>query len=381
MNFIFWLCAFGVVYTYLGYPLLIAWLAKHKSVSSSLRFTDVNGLPRVAVLIAAYNEEVHIANRIKNILSSELSVDRLAIYIGSDGSDDATVAIIKAFDDPRVKLLEFGTRRGKPQVINDLVAVASEELLIFTDANTVFAPDTITNLLRHFVDDNVGCVCGELNLVSPLGGDNQDHLYWRYERWLKKQEASVGALLGANGGVYALRRELYKPLSPNTLIDDFWISMEVIRAGWKCLYDDEAKAYETTPLYIDDEFGRRVRIGIGNYQALVYFADLLNPKRGLLALAFFSHKCLRWLVPHLLVLLLVMNFWLLDQLFFVYLLSAQFVFYAFAALGYFLGKRSSRVPKAFRLPLFFVSMNLALGIGFVKFLTQPVVWQWARTQR
>lgn len=337
--------------------------------------------PRVAVLVAAYNEERHIEARITNVLAQDYPADLLRIYVGSDCSSDRTAELARSFDTERLTFVDFAMRRGKPSVINDLANMATEEILVLTDANTMFMPDAVSKLVRHFDKADVGCVCGELRMQSE-GDDveNQDHIYWRYERLLKFFESRIGALLGANGGVYALARKDYVPIPANTIVDDFWISMAIIESGRKCLYDPEAIATETIPARIGDEFRRRVRIGIGNYQALRRFARMLDPRRGWVSFTFLSHKFLRWLVPHFMLTTIACNALLLDGRFYSVALAVQLVFYACAWVGWRYAK-SGRAPKALRIPLFFVSMNLGLLVGFWKFATGGFSGAWARSAR
>ena len=387
---LFWLSLGCIAYTYAGYPLVLIVVSALRQLRTDWRYVS-SGAPRrvakssaeptVAVLVAAYNEERHIEERVRNVLQQDYPADRLRIYVGSDCSSDRTGEILRSFDTDRLTFADFKDRRGKPSVINDLAAMASEEILVLTDANTFFAPDTVRKLARHFDKPDVGCVCGELRMMG--GGDNvenQDHIYWRYERLLKFFESRIDALLGANGGVYALRRKDYKPIPPKTIVDDFWISMEIVESGRRCVYDPEAVANEAIPERIGDEFRRRVRIGIGNYQALGRFARMLDPRRGWIALSFFSHKCLRWLVPHFMVLALACNLLLLDNGFYAALLVGQLLFYASAWLGWRYAQKGL-APKLLRIPLFFVSMNLGLLVGFWKFATGGFSGAWARSAR
>ena len=425
-EFLLWFSLACIVYTYAGYPLLLTLIsAAHQlrsdwrqvsgtSTGSGAGSSSVNGLvsglgsglgnglghvtrrvatqadlPRVAVLVAAFNEEQHIAQRIENLLSQDYPAERLHIYIGSDASSDRTADIVRGLAHPRLTFVDFTARRGKASVINDLAALASEEILAFTDANTMFLPDAVQKLVRHFGRLEVACVCGELRLVKASAvtsetaqtkSDNQDHIYWRYERLLKFFESRIGGLLGANGGVYALRRALYRAIPSDTIVDDFWISMQVVESGQRCVYDPEAVALEVIPERISDEFRRRVRIGLGNYQAFKRFANLLSPLRGTVAFTFFSHKVLRWLVPHCMLLAFACNLLLVTQPFYLALLVAQLLFYGGAAYAWRCSVNGT-APKALRLPLFFVSMNLGLWIGFWRFLFGGASGVWARSSR
>ena len=387
---LFWFSSLCIVYTYAGYPLLLIAISAAHQLSSDWRQTSSRGtrrvaahghLPRVAVLVAAFNEERHIAERVHNLLEQDYPADRLRIYVGSDASTDRSAEILRTIDNARLTFVDFTERRGKSSVVNDLAAMASEHILVFTDANSMFQTDTVQKLVRHFDRPEVGCVCGELRLVSRSAeGENQDHVYWRYERLLKFFESRIGALLGANGGVYAVRRSDYASIPPDTIVDDFWISMQVVEAGYRCVYDPEAVATETIPERISDESRRRVRIGMGNYQALKRFAGLLDPRRGVIAFAFLSHKCLRWLVPHFMLLALLSNLLAAGRGIYAALLAVQIVFYAAAGLGWWYSRRGV-APRLLRLPLFFVSMNVGLLIGFWRFATRGTSGVWARSAR
>ncbi len=389
----------SVFYTYLGYPLVLMLLGSVQQLrrdwqlvsnGATRRVGAARQAPTVAVLVAAFNEERHIAQRIQNLLTQDYPAHLLHVYIGSDASTDGTAAIAHGLADARLTFVEFTQRRGKPSVINDLAALAQADILVFSDANTFFASDAVRQLVRHFDRPEVACVCGELRLQRDgQAGDNQDHIYWRYERLLKFLENRIGALLGANGGVYALRRSSYRPIPANTIVDDFWISMQVLQAGQRCVYDPEAIATETTPERIGHEFSRRVRIGMGNFQALRQFAGLLNPARGMLAFTFLSHKVLRWLAPHCLLLGLAANVYLVfgqagtafsGPWLYPLALGLQAAFYAAAGLAWWLARRGP-TPRALRLPLFFVSMNLALLLGFWQYIRGAASGVWARTAR
>lgn len=389
------LSLFAAAYTYFLYPLLLLALAAWKQLRSDIghatgaaprraRNLAEDAWPRVAVLVAAYNEERHIEQRVRNLLACDYPADRLRIYVGSDCSADRTNELMQAqaaAQPERVVFHAFTQRRGKPSVINDLAALAQEEVLVFTDANTVFEPGTVKALVRHLADPQVGCVSGELRLVAAQGSDNQDHLYWRYERMLKFFESRLGALLGANGGVYALRRAQYRPIAPDTIVDDFCIAAGLMLQGLRCHYEPEARAFEETPPRLADEFPRRIRIGIGNYQALSRYAGLMHPRQGTVALAFISHKLLRWFVPHCLLLALLCTVLLLPQGWpYAALLAAQLAFYAVAAWGW-RGARAGQVPRVARIPVFFTSMNLALLLGHWRYLRGGFSAAWSRSAR
>jgi cellulose synthase/poly-beta-1,6-N-acetylglucosamine synthase-like glycosyltransferase len=289
--------------------------------------------------------------------------------VGSDGSTDRTAEIVRGFTDPRVRLLDFSQNRGKATVLNEAVAEARGEIVVMSDANTHVDTAAVRRLVRWFRDPSVGAVVGRLVLVDPRTGRNADGLYWRYETFLKTCEGRLGALLGANGAIYAIRRDLYPTIPAETLVDDFVIPLLVkIRTGSELVYDPEAVASEETPHDIGSEFHRRARIGAGGFQSIGMLRGLLDPRRGWVAFAFVSHKVLRWLGPFFLVGALACNLLLLGQPLYRACMLGQVSFYALAALMAVVPAHY-RLLKPLRLTTMFTGMNAALLVGF---------WRWAR---
>lgn len=375
MLLLFWLSVVALLYSYFIFPLILRIFVTPKPVSRVLP----ENLPSVDIIIAAYNEEACIKARIENALSQDYAGE-LQILVASDGSQDSTGQIIDSFEDIRVKAFNFEVNRGKISVLNDLVAKSTADLLVFTDANTDFNSDAVTILVESF-SGNVGAVSGELILETEDGNQNLDGLYWRYEQFLKKCESELGSLLGANGAIYALKRELYLPLPTDTIVDDFCIVMNVKKQGFDVLYNDQAIAKEEVAPSLEDEVGRRIRIGVGNYKA--FFANLwaLSPSQGLLSWCFWSHKVLRWFAPHLLLLALISNAMLLDIGFFRLTFIAQVLFYAIAWHGQKKIHKGQKVRGIVAIVSFFVSMNVALGQGFVRFCKGHKSGGWKRTAR
>ncbi len=386
----FWLSATLILYTYFGYPLLLIAISgirqAYLDTTYVLNRTDrrtapVLELPTVTVVVSAFNEESCIGDRIANLLAADYPPDKLRVLVGSDGSTDRTAEILGGVSDPRLVTKVFSTNRGKISVLNDLVQQADSELLVMTDANTVYDTDTIKMLVRHFFDPRVGAVCGELHLVDLESGLNQDSAYWRYEQVLKFHESRIGGLLGANGAVYAIRRSLYEPLPTDTIIDDFQIVMNVSKQGYMVKYDPESKASETVAPNLAAEHGRRVRIGAGNFQSISRVKWALNPLVGSRSLSFLSHKLLRWFVPHLMIIALLTNALLVSSPFYLTTLAGQVLFYAIAVYG-LLRLRSNRLNPSFvSIPAFFVAMNFALLLGFFRFLRSDLRGSWNATER
>jgi cellulose synthase/poly-beta-1,6-N-acetylglucosamine synthase-like glycosyltransferase len=380
----------AVVYSYAGYPLLLFMLAAlgqgwRDAVfvvgKRERRQAGGDDLPTVAVVVSAYNEEVHIGARIANLLELDYPPERLRIYVGSDGSADRTGEIIRRCADPRVIALDFPRNRGKASVLNDLVARTSEAIIVFSDANTLFDRDAVRELISGFADPGVGCVSGELRLRAAAGA-NQDSLYWRVEQFLKFFEARLGALLGANGAIYAIRRELWKPLRPDTICDDFCVAMNVAAARYRISYAPRAWAEEDTPASIGEEYARRVRIGIGNFQALVRHPEYLWRTRWATRVAYLSHKVLRWIAPHLLVAALAASVVLaVHSRAWLWYAAGQTLAYAATALLWGASERGLRLPGVLRLAAFLFALNAAFVVASWRYATGGYRGSWKRTRR
>ncbi|MBX9581554.1 MAG: glycosyltransferase family 2 protein [Gemmataceae bacterium] len=381
-----WACLGVVAFAYAGYPVLIYALSKLFGRPPVPPPADDARLPAVSLLIAAYNEEVDIEARVLNLLRLDYPRDKLELVIASDGSTDRTNDIVRRYEAAGVKLVAYGENKGKATVLNRTVPTLSGEVVALSDANTHWAPDALRNLARWFADPSVGVVNGKLVLVDPATGRNVDGLYWKYETFLKKCESKLGALLGTNGAIYAVRKDIFPAVTPGTLIDDFVIPMNARRAtGCRIVYDTKAVASEETAPTIRAEFRRRVRIGAGGYQSIALLWPLLSPAHGWVALTFFCHKIVRWVCPFFLLAALVLNVLLFldpaaDQLRAAWLLAAQAGFYALAAAGNWVPARP-RWLRFFRLPTLFASMNLALFFGFFRWLFGPKTGTWKRTDR
>jgi cellulose synthase/poly-beta-1,6-N-acetylglucosamine synthase-like glycosyltransferase len=377
-----WLCAAAVVYGYVVYPiaiwLLAACFGRRRAPGTLL---DDDELPRVSLLVAAHNEELTISDRVANALTLDYPYDKLEIVVASDGSSDRTAEIVRACGDARVRLLDYPNRRGKASVLNAAFRELTGDIVVLSDANTLTDPAAIRNLVRWFRSPEVGVVCGRLVLTDPVTGSNVDSVYWKYETFLKKCESRLGALLGANGAIYAIRRSLFSGIRRDMLIDDFVIPL-VTRLRTRCaiVYDADAVAREETPAAIGSEFVRRARIGTGGFQSVSVLWKLLNPAHGWIAFTFLSHKIVRWLCPFFLIGAFASNLVLINQSTYAITLAAQSALYLVAAVG----TRSAGAGltwKMVRLTTLFAGMNLALLVGFYRWLTTEPEGAWSRTLR
>ena len=383
---IFWTCAGLIVYAYPGYALTI-WLLSRlfgKRSSPPAASAPAIDLPSATLLIAAYNEAAVIEERILNALAIDYPRDRFQIVVASDGSSDGTPDIVRRYVDRGVQILDYRERRGKSAVLNATIAGLQTDLVILSDANTFNDPDAVLKLTRWFADPGVGSVVGKLVLTDPATGRNADSLYWKYETFLKKCEGRLGGLLGANGAIYAIRRPLYVPIPDQTIVDDFVIPLLAKQEhGGTIVYDPEAVAHEETPENIGSEFHRRARIGAGGFQAIALLWRLLDPHRGWISFTFLSHKILRWLCPAFMIGCILSNVVLVlnggSSLYRV-LLTAQATFYLLALVASWFPPKL-KILKPLRLVTMFTSMNVALLVGFFRWIGGRQKGVWRRTER
>lgn len=373
---IFWSAIASISYIYLGYPVLLALLT---SIRSNRTRQYGNHLPKVTLIVAAHNEEKVIAKKLQNILDLNYPKDKLNAIIISDGSTDRTTEIVGEHEGNGIRLIAQSRRHGKTACQNIGAAMADGEILVFSDANAIYRRDTIAKLVRHFNDDCVGCVCGELrykNDAASSAGDGEE-LYWRYERFLKDRESRLSSLIGVNGSVYAIRKDCYVPLDDG-LISDLVEPLLIYMKGFKIVYEKEAISEEDANNHMDDELKRKVRIITRGIRGLLYTKSLLNPlKWGIFSIQIISHKLLRWLVPYLLLAILITNFLLIDRRVFQLSLMIQVIFYAGALVGYFLEKKRCVACKLLMTPLYFSMVNFAALIGWLKVIRKEPMKTWS----
>ncbi len=353
---LFWISAGFAVYVYIGYPILLWGL--RAILRASPRRQPVE--PSVSLLVAAYNEAAVIANKIRNSLALDYPADKLEIVIASDGSKDATAEIVRSFSGGetggRVRLLNYEKNRGKMAVLNDAVGELRGDIVAFSDASSMLAPDSVRVLVQSFSDPRIGAASGVYRLLKKdqahLGA--QEDLYWKYETFLKVQEAKLGAFTGAHGSLYAIRRALY-PFPPvATINDDFTIPMRILERGYRVAYEPAAVAYEEA--HEMEGFSRRVRITAGNIEQLREIKSLIWPPRPFVLFCLLSHKTGRLLVPLFMLAALAANIALRQQFPYNWLLLGQALFYGLAILGAMVSLK----PKVLRLPYYFCMINSAL---------------------
>ncbi len=376
---LFWFLSALVVYVYAGYPILLALLARlfPQENSKSDRFSA-----RVSLLISAFNEAQVIGEKVENALALDYPHGQLEIIVISDCSDDGTDEIVSGHGSRGVRLLRQLQRLGKTEGLNLAVPQTNGEILIFSDANAIYQYDAVRQLVRHFVDNRVGYVVGSARyrqVDGQVASAESEGLYWKLETWLKQKESEFGSVVGGDGAIYAIRRELFTPLR-STDINDFLNPLQIVARGYRGVYEPGAVCFEEAGESFEKEFLRKVRIIGRSLNAILRAPRVLLPwlqPRHWFALV--SHKLLRWFIPLFLIVLLFCNVVLLDSPFFRIALGLQMLFYAFAAIGWLLERRGKSL-KVFYLPYYFVLVNLASLFGIFKLLTGSLspTWQTIR---
>lgn len=346
-----------------------------------------NGSMSVSVILSVYNEEKVIRDRIQNIAEQEFDFNSLEMIIGSDASNDNTNQIITSLRSkyPWLKFYNFSVRRGKAVVLNDLVEKSKNEILVFTDANSCFQKDAIKKLVEKFSQKEIGGVSGRLILKERNKNStesNEERRYWEYETRIKKAEGRCGTLIGANGGIYALRRNMFLKIPANiSLTDDLYLTLSVLKTGNKFYYAENAIAYEDIAPTFTDEFYRKIRFSATNFQTLRYIGFGLKGANILANFCYLSHKILRWFIPVILIFLPVLNLTLYSHsLLFQVTAIIQLLFIFLAFIGFFFSKIRIRI-LIFSVPFFFLLTNLAIALGLVNFLRGKQTGIWNPTPR
>lgn len=389
MRLVFWLSLFVVFYTFMGYGILLYIIIKLKRLikGKPAIVTPLNNLlPQCTLVIAAYNEEHFIEQKIKNSLELKYPPGKLKFLIITDGSTDKTVEIVKRY--PQIQLLHQDTRAGKIAAVHRAMEFVDTEIVVFTDANTFLNPEAIINICRHYTDETVGAVAGEKRVQIDENADASaagEGFYWKYESALKKWDSELYSVVGAAGELFSVRRSLYRDVEPDTVLDDFMISMLIALQGYRIVYEPQAYALETASENVTEELKRKIRIAAGGIQSILRLKSLFNPfKYPVLSFQYISHRVLRWTVtPFLLILVFVLNMLLAlppDDIFFKIILVGEVFFYLLALTGFIMEKRQIRIKVLF-IPYYFCVMNYAVLMGIIRSFTKKQSAMWEKAQR
>jgi cellulose synthase/poly-beta-1,6-N-acetylglucosamine synthase-like glycosyltransferase len=389
MEFILWLSLFITFYAFFGYGILLFILIKIKRAISGkpvLPDIDFDTLPTCTLVVAAYNEEGLMDEKIKNSLALSYPKNKLEFVFITDGSTDGTAEIVDKY--PQVRHLHRDERKGKIAAVHRAMDTVTTEVVVFTDANTFLNAEAVVNICRHYADKKVGAVAGEKRVFST-GADATagEGFYWKYESKLKAWDSELYTVVGAAGELFSIRKELYLPVSPNTILDDFMISLLVAGDGYRVIYEPEAFATESASQNVTEELKRKIRIAAGGIQSILWLKSLLNPfKIPVLTFQYVSHRVLRWtIVPFLMILALLLNLIIVFQgsvdLTYQLLLLAQVGFYLAAISGWILEEKHIKL-KIFFIPYYFCMMNYAVIMGIFRFASgkQSAIWEKAKRQ-
>jgi cellulose synthase/poly-beta-1,6-N-acetylglucosamine synthase-like glycosyltransferase len=380
IEIIFWVAVYAMFHTYILYPLGVIIFSKSSKKREPISFNS-SFQPHVAVVFAAYNEESVIKEKIDSIYNSEYPATKISVYIGSDASTDTTDIIVKELQSKYSNLcfVRFNNRTGKSGIINQLFEICKEDIVIGTDANIIFNEKTISNFVRHFNDANTSLVGGNISYIqkNKLGISTQENTYLSFENKLKQAESDLWSKVqGVEGGLYCIRKKDFTPIPPLTFMEDFFITCSVLKNKGSVLFDKEALGYEDVSTMQEEEFKRKTRISIGNFQNLRRFKGLLIEQPFPLGFAFLSHKILRWFTPFLALITIISALLLQEHILYlnylyivIYLLLLTFLDWLLYQL-----KISSGPLRYWG---HFTMMNLALLNGFFKYIkgVRTNVWQ------
>ncbi len=373
LEILFFACACGIIFTYAGYPLLIAMLARlrpHRVTRSTLEFGTT-------IIMVAFNEENRIGEKIRNCLAQSHPSSLLRLLVVSDGSDDRTNAIVEGFAADGVRLLAFAERRGKAACLNDAVAASSDEFLVFCDVRQTLEIDAVAHLLENFADKEVGAVSGELAFRNDEISDFGEGVdaYWRYEKFIRQNEAVFDSVVGVSGALYAMRRELWQPIPDSTILDDVLIPMNVIMQGHRVVFDQRAIAWDRPSSAATEEKRRKVRTLAGNFQLFLQHPRFLVPWRNPLFVQMLCHKVLRLVVPLMMLVALLSNAMLAAQGgFWGLVLLVQALVYGLA-IAAILSARLRRA-RLLRLLAAFFQLNGFVVLGLIEYLGNRDAHRW-----
>lgn len=371
MTWLFWISAALIAYSYLGYPLwlgLRSWWSPRPVMRGPFD-------PTVSVALVVRNEEATLLSKLNNLFALGYPADKLQIAVVSDGSNDGTAAILQDFrDHPQVRFVLKAEAQGKAAGLGDALKIATGEIVFFTDARQTIEPGALRYLIENFADPTVGCASGELMLGQPSDGETGRGmgLYWRVEKKVRELESASGSVAGATGAIYCARRELLEPPPAGTILDDVLLPMQVVRKGFRVIFDSRARAWDLPDLGHQREFARKVRTLSGNYQ-LLQLAPWLLGRQNAIRFEFISHKLMRLVVPFALVGVFVSSLFLRQPIYRAALI-AQIVFYGLSLLA-LLGVKIGPLSRIADPARTFVVLNSAALMAFVNFVTgKKAIW-------
>jgi len=358
----FWIFFGSLIYIFAGYPLLLALLARiRKNNEPQLN----SSLPKICLIISAYNEEEVIAGKLQNSIDLDYPADLKEIWVISDESSDRTDEIVRSFSEQGIQLFRVEGRKGKTHGISLLVPRLTAGIIVFSDANAIYDRKALLEIVSGFSDPKIGYVVGHARYYTDTIQANKEATYWNFEIGIKKLESRLDSVVGGDGAIYAIRRELFEPMADDD-INDFVNPLQIRLKGYRGLFNEKAFCYEHSAENMLKEFKRKRRIVNRSWRGLFKNSGVLNPLRtGIFSWQIFSHKLLRWLAGFFLILLLVSNVLLTGNPFYDFMLLLQIVFYLLAALGIQAEMAGRKSSVFFSIPAYFVLVNIASTLGII----------------
>lgn len=387
MEVLFWISLFIVFYTFLGYGIVLYILVRIRRIIKGKRIYPGldQDFPTLTLVVAAYNEESLIEEKIRNTIALNYPQGKLNLLFVTDGSTDRTPELIAKH--PEIKLMHSAARSGKIMAIHRAMHEVDTEVVVYTDANTFLNKDALLLIARHYADPTVGAVSGEKRVLQDEVSDATagEGFYWKYESKLKKWDSELYSVVGAAGELFSVRRSLYKEVEPDTILDDFMISMLIAQQGYRIIYEPDAYASELSSDNIKEELKRKVRIAAGGIQSILRLKGLMTPfEHPVLWFQYISHRVLRWTVtPFLMILVLVLNFVIClrsENPVYIMILFGQVIFYGAALAGWLLERRKVKV-KALFVPYYFCVMNYAVIAGINRYFRGSQSAAWEKSKR
>lgn len=393
MEIAFWILLFVVLYTYVGYAVLLAFLLALKKLFGRAKIQNraaTGDLPRVCLFTTAYNERNFVDGKVKNLQALNYPKNKIQYLWITDGSDDGTPEILGKY--PEMEVLHLPERRGKIHAMNRGMPFVDAPIVIFSDSNTLLSRDAVQVIVDAFNDPETGCVAGEKRIADLLTDDAAgagENLYWKFESWIKRTESELNSCVGAAGELFAIRTELFDPVENDSILDDFIISMRIALKGYRIAYTPRAYAIETASESVPEELKRKVRIAAGGLQTIPRLKRLLNPfHQGLLSFQYISHKVLRWTIAPIALfalfpinlLLFLKNFQNNSFGFFGLFFGLQAFMYLLAFPGWLFERKKLRL-KALFVPYYFIAINYASLRGWVRFLRGKQTVNWEKSKR
>jgi len=373
MELIFTLNILLILYTFIGYPLILKCLTMSKKASS---FGATDKLPEISVVLCIYNSVSLLEKRIQNIFESNYPSHKVQLIIVSDGSTDNPENVVSRLNMGNIRFVEYKSNKGKSYAINEGLKYVTTDLVAFADVRQSFDKDALIYLSQHFAVETTAAVSGNLHIIDDKNNAaSEPGLYWKYEKWIREKESRINSMVGVTGAIYMARKRLIPQIPENSLLDDMFIPLSMVKKGYQIKFESKAIAYDISSSSNAEEFHRKVRTLAGNFQLLKQLPWLLSPTNNPLFFQFFSHKLLRLITPYALILMLISSF-LSQSAILVLFFWLQLLFYVYSMLAYTLAKTNNSLPLGAFCSSFCSLQLAALKAGWKYYFGDPLsLWR------